>query len=379
MTSGLITIRPEKFVQGGLTLGHHEGQPVFVHGALPGELVQAGIRRVRTGHRFAAVSRILEPSPLRKPSDCSIFPQCGGCSYRHIDYTEEIEIKRTLLEEHRHLAPELHRLEFYTAFPDGYRHHARLHCNGSSSGFFALWTEELIQLPETGCLQLAPELNAALRETKPRASEFSLYLSANHRVIESGEKNRDIDFALQTPEGSFSWTYRPGLFFQANRFLIGPWLAWMENLLAGTSYHTLELFCGTGIIGGYLRKHLRSYTGIESSRLSLKQARWNFQHKGLEGRFLLRDLYQKKDMVGLRDLPSDLWIVNPPRAGMKENLCQEAICSKITEMIYSSCSAQTLNRDLGILKKGGFEIARLAAFDFFPRTPHLELVVHLRR
>lgn len=378
-SSDSITIRPEKFVQGGLTLAHHEGQAVFVHGALPGELVQAEIRRERSGHRFAVVTDVLEPSAERKPPDCSIFPQCGGCSFRHIDYAKEIEIKRELLREHRHLEPELERLEFFTADPDGYRHHARLHRTDATVGFFALWTEELIQLPESGCLQLAPELNAALPATKPLPSEFSLYLTTDRQVIESSEKNKEIDFKLQTPDRSFSWPYRPGLFFQANRFLIGPWLAYIDDLLAGSPRNALELFCGSGLIGGFVRKNLRSYTGVESYGASLEQARLNFKRSGLEGRFLLRDLYQKKGIAGLGEMRSDLWIVNPPRAGMKEPLCHEANRSKISEMIYSSCNPQTLNRDIGLLKKGGFTVAGLAAFDFFPRTPHMEMVVHLKR
>lgn len=377
--SDLITIRPEKFVQGGLTLAHHEGQAVFVHGALPGELVRAEIRRERTGHRFAVVTEVLESSAERKPSDCLIFPQCGGCSFRHIDYAKEIEIKCKLLREHRHLEPELERLESFTANPDGYRQHARLHCTDATVGFFALWTEELIQLPESGCLQLAPELNAVLRETKPLAPEFSLYLNSDGLVIDSSEKNKEIDFRLQTPDRSISWPYRPGLFFQANRFLIGPWLAYIDDLLAESPRNALELFCGSGLIGGYVRKNLRSYTGVESHGASLEQARLNFKRSGLEGRFLLRDLYTKKGVAGLGDMRYDLWIVNPPRAGMKERLCHELNRSKISEVIYSSCNPQTLNRDIGLLKKGGFTVVRLAAFDFFPRTPHMEMVVQLKR
>lgn len=377
-SSDSIILRPEKFVQGGLTLAHHEGQAVFLHGALPGELVEACIRRERTGHRFAVVVNVLEASPERIVSTCAAFPRCGGCSFRHIDYEAELKLKHALLHEHRHLQPELHRLQWFTADPDGYRHHTRLHHDGDSTGFYAPWTNELVPLPESGCLQLAPELNAAIRAARPDSREFSLYLTSKHNVVSTASKET-IDFTLQSQDRLFRWPYRPGLFFQANRFLIGPWLSCIDGMVATAPDTALELFCGTGLIGGYIRPRLAGYTGIESVGTSLNHARANFKQAGLQGRFLLRDLYQKKGITGLADMKARLWIVNPPRAGMKKALCFEANRSKITDLIYSSCNPQTLNRDIGLLKERGFSISSLAAFDFFPRTPHIEMVVHLKR
>jgi tRNA/tmRNA/rRNA uracil-C5-methylase (TrmA/RlmC/RlmD family) len=118
---------------------------------------------------------------------------------------------------------------------------------------------------------------------------------------------------------------------------------------------------------------------VESFGASLDQARSNFKKANLPGKFMLRDLYQRRGITGLAELHADLWIVNPPRAGMKEALCEEAAKSKISELIYSSCNAQTLDRDVGILEKSGFAVTTIGAFDFFPRTPHIELVALLER
>lgn len=379
-----LILKPDKWVQGGLTIAYpadpspsasEPTAPVFVQGAIPGETVEVEIMRERSGHRFAVVRRVLEESPERIPSSCPVFPDCGGCSFRHIPYEAELSLKRSLLGEMRNLRPHLSNLEVFSASPDGYRHTARMHRQGKDIGFYALWTERLIPLPEQGCLHLAPEINTAIRQDHSGASFF---LNRNGDVF-TNRNSTEIELTI----GHLSWAYRPGMFFQANRFLIRPWLEWMKNALDrernGTNqFRCLELFCGTGLIGGFLSDRLTAYTGIESEH-SLRQAEKNFQRHRLSGRFRKADLYHQPAKLGLAELPADLWIVNPPRAGLKEPLCRIAGQSGASLILYSSCNPSTFDRDLGHLINAGFEISSVALFDFFPRTPHVEIVALLKR
>jgi 23S rRNA (uracil1939-C5)-methyltransferase len=45
-------------------------------------------------------------------------------------------------------------------------------------------------------------------------------------------------------------------------------------------------------------------------------------------------------------------------------------------VIYVSCDLATLARDLRALCAGGYIIAEIRAFDFFPNTHHVEVVAH---
>jgi tRNA/tmRNA/rRNA uracil-C5-methylase (TrmA/RlmC/RlmD family) len=46
-------------------------------------------------------------------------------------------------------------------------------------------------------------------------------------------------------------------------------------------------------------------------------------------------------------------------------------------VVYVSCDAATLARDLKLLMTGGFGLSDLRVFDLFPMTEHVELVAVL--
>ena len=47
------------------------------------------------------------------------------------------------------------------------------------------------------------------------------------------------------------------------------------------------------------------------------------------------------------------------------------------QIVYVSCSPPTMARDLKLLIEGGFLLNKLALFDMFPRTSHVEAVASL--
>ena len=389
-TGSTIIVKIEKWVQNGLTIAYIDERPIFVHGALPGETVEIEIRKELSNYSFGQTIRVIESSENRIESDCVIFPECGGCSFRHISYDQELNLKTLLLAEHQYLSPHINQLKIFSNEPNGYRHHSRLHQQNHKVGFFSSWTKTVVNLPYLGCRQLAPALNNALKTISKKDGDFQLYLNSNNQVEvttltgampkQSKQKSQPKNTTeLNFKFNNFNWKYRPGQFFQANRFLIGDWLNYIQSLISENRPNTVELFCGTGLIGGYVRSKLGNYVGVESVGSSLNQARENFANHKLTGKFHLVDLYQLKDIDNLRQTKADLWIVNPPRAGLKSTLCQMAIESSLQEIIYSSCNAATLSRDIGELKAAGFTVTDIAAFDFFPRTPHLEVVLKLKR
>ena len=74
----------------------------------------------------------------------------------------------------------------------------------------------------------------------------------------------------------------------------------------------------------------------------------------------------------------DLAVLDPPRAGLKE---QAALVAAIVDkaVIYVSCNAETLVKDLQRFSARGFKISRVTALDMFPMTGHWETVVLLVR
>jgi 23S rRNA (uracil1939-C5)-methyltransferase len=71
----------------------------------------------------------------------------------------------------------------------------------------------------------------------------------------------------------------------------------------------------------------------------------------------------------------DVVIIDPPRSGAL-GLMDAVARLRPRAVIYVSCDATTLVRDLQSLGASGYEIDRVRAFDFFPNTHHAEVAVH---
>jgi 23S rRNA (uracil1939-C5)-methyltransferase len=69
-------------------------------------------------------------------------------------------------------------------------------------------------------------------------------------------------------------------------------------------------------------------------------------------------------------------ILDPPRKGLDNMLCQNITLSSIKKILYLSCHPATLSRDLNILSHS-YAVKNLYLFDFFPQTPHIETLAIL--
>ena len=72
--------------------------------------------------------------------------------------------------------------------------------------------------------------------------------------------------------------------------------------------------------------------------------------------------------------------VNPPRLGLESEVIDWLIrCARPLRLVYLSCSAGTLRRDLAQFVDAGYQIRRIIPYDFFPGTIHIETLVCLDR
>ena len=74
----------------------------------------------------------------------------------------------------------------------------------------------------------------------------------------------------------------------------------------------------------------------------------------------------------------DVLLVDPPRMGLADNVCQMAIEGSFHHVLYISCGLHALKRDLARLKVS-FDVVDCILLDLFPRTGSVESVVHLKR
>ena len=68
-------------------------------------------------------------------------------------------------------------------------------------------------------------------------------------------------------------------------------------------------------------------------------------------------------------------IVDPPRVGLDKAVPQMIASWKPDRIIYVSCFAPTMHRDVKRLAELGYEPRSLRIFDFYAQTGHVETVV----
>lgn len=89
----------EKLVFEGAGLARSGETVVFVDGAAPQEKVFAEIISVNKNYAKARVVEILEQSPYRVKPFCALASVCGGCSWQHVDYKEQLRQKKQIVCE----------------------------------------------------------------------------------------------------------------------------------------------------------------------------------------------------------------------------------------------------------------------------------------
>ncbi len=92
-------VRIEKFAGEGPALAYDEnGKVLFVRYVLPGELVKVKIYKEAKDYAMADPIEIIEKSPLRIDAPCEYFAMCGGCDYQMASYKDQLQIKKSLVE-----------------------------------------------------------------------------------------------------------------------------------------------------------------------------------------------------------------------------------------------------------------------------------------
>lgn len=95
----IVEVKINDLAYGGAAVGRAEGMAIFVGGAAPGERVRARIYKKKKSHAEARLLEVLEPSPLRIEPRCALFAGCGGCSWQHLPYGEQLKWKQIQVDQ----------------------------------------------------------------------------------------------------------------------------------------------------------------------------------------------------------------------------------------------------------------------------------------
>ena len=83
----------------GSGVGRYNGLAVFVRGTVPQDRIIAHIIKRSKNYAVGIIDKIVAPSPERTESDCPYSKKCGGCSFRHMTYEEELKYKKSRVQD----------------------------------------------------------------------------------------------------------------------------------------------------------------------------------------------------------------------------------------------------------------------------------------
>jgi 23S rRNA (uracil1939-C5)-methyltransferase len=386
-----IVLTAEKPAAGGRMLARHEGQVVFVAGAIPGERVKARVDRVTRQLAFAEVVDVLEPSPDRRASAVDIA--CGGSVYAHIAYARQLTLKSELLTD---AFARIAKLNLGTPTPvmasreDGYRLRARLHIRNGRFGFFREGTHDLCDAAATA--QLLPDSLDALKRLQAKVPEFNSAFSCELlENIPADERAIQIEFAqspavihggpkvtdrLAIAGGSVTLTHDVRSFFQSNRYLLA---AFAERVVAQIpDGGVIDLYAGVGLFAVSLAALGRAgIVAIEGDRYSAADLESNARPYGDAVSVRRASVEEYLGLSSVRS-PSTI-VMDPPRTGISTEAMSGILALKPHRAVYVSCDVATLARDARRLVEAGYQLTHLEAFDLFPNTAHVETLAVFSR
>ncbi|MBD3809437.1 MAG: 23S rRNA (uracil(747)-C(5))-methyltransferase RlmC [Sulfuricurvum sp.] len=136
-----------------------------------------------------------------------------------------------------------------------------------------------------------------------------------------------------------------------------------------------DLFCGVGGFALHCAAPDRHIVGIEIEAEAIACARDSAAQLEMQTvRFESLDAATFSATAGEKP---DLIIVNPPRRGLGEQICKWLTRVGSERILYSSCNAMSLAKDLESLSR--YSLKRVQLFDMFPHTAHYEVLVELVR
>ena len=178
-------------------------------------------------------------------------------------------------------------------------------------------------------------------------------------------------------------------FTQPNAGVATKMLEWAIDVTKNSEGDLLELYCGNGNFSIALAPNFRKVLATELAGPSVEAAQYNIEVNGVLNLQIIRmsaedftdamagkrEYYRLKG-IDLKSYECNTIFVDPPRAGLDENTVK--LVQNYNRILYISCNPHTLLDNLKTLSST-HQIKRIALFDQFPYTDHMECGVLLEK
>lgn len=424
----IVNVTLEKIVGGGQAIGTLEdGRKIFVWGGLPGEEVEVQITKKKSKFAEGIVLNVKNPSDIRvEPLDKNSY--ISTSPWQIMNFKSEQDFKADLIND----AYKLHHIDLpgsVEVYSDnnefGYRNKVEFswYYNKESEqldlAFFRRGTHG--KIPVNGTSLAKPEINQTAIKVRDllRTDDTIMGYDLKTLMIRSDASGniavqlyvKNPDFKLFTAEeveslgiDSFElifsnpkspasvitdklqewglvklsdtllgneFDYAVEGFFQINLPVYEQALLDMKEWILPNK-PVVDLYSGVGTIG--LSIGQENTTLVEINESAYQEMENNIIKLGrqMDSKAVLAPSEKALDFIK----KDSMIIVDPPRAGLHDDLVYKIIDTEPQRIIYLSCNPVTQARDVQkLLEK--YEIKFFKGYNFFPRTPHIESLVIL--
>lgn len=167
-------------------------------------------------------------------------------------------------------------------------------------------------------------------------------------------------------------------FFQTNSAGAEKLYSIIKKFVGEVSNQTVfDLYCGTGTIAQIVAKEAKRVIGVELVEEAVEAAKINCKLNNIHNcEFIAGDVYKVVENLNIKP---DLIILDPPREGINPKAIEKIINFNANRIVYISCKASSLSKDLKVFIDNNYEIDKIEIMDMFPRTYHVETIVLLKR
>lgn len=352
-----ITITPTELVAGGAAIARVDGFPIFATNVYPGDVAVVRLLEVKKGFAHADLVRLIEPSALRRAVPCPVANECGGCDWTSLRLDKQLEAKQRILTESLRRIGKidpatLPPIEIHPS-PLNYRLRSRLHRDGGKVGFYAMRTNDVVQLP--------PECEVVGLRTREEPRDGEMW-EVDGKLVSEGEMTID------------GYHVTTDAFFQVNRHLLATMRRLVSDIAtrAAKKDTAIDLYSGVGFFSRPLAEIFGSITAVEGAEAAHECAKRNVQ-----GNVTL--VHASVEWWVERMPRADFVFLDPPRSGARRNVI-DAIATRAKEMVcFLACDPVTFARDASRLIASGWRLASLDLLDLFPNTHHVETLASFER
>ena len=348
-----IPIFIESIAFGGAGVGRlPDGRVCFVPFTLPGERAIVRVVREKKSFLEAEVVRLTEASLERTRPRCTIFGKCGGCSYQHIAYPRQLEIKH---EQVRDLLRRIGGIESadlrpVLASPDEweYRNRISVHTADGQVGFFGRKSHRIV--PATSCPIATSSVNEQLAELAAHPPREDCRITLRESTDYHG-------------------------FSQVNAGAAEILAKVADEMLADDHGLLVDAYCGAGFFSKKLATRFQKIIGIEWSAGAVRAAKAN----ALENESYLAGAVEVHLAQALTSSPpaETALLLDPPAEGLSPEVLDIIANYRPATVVYVSCDPATLSRDLKKLSTW-YSLDYIQPVDLFPQTAEIESAAKLK-